>query len=82
MMKIFVSISIYLMSSDLLMACPACAGGTINSPSQSSSTLIILGSFILLTYIPFYLFYKATKKYSPDSATTSQVSKEGSNSSS
>lgn len=50
----------------LSIACPACAGGAPGAKlNQTPYSLIILGTFILLTYIPFYLFFRATKKFDP-----------------
>jgi hypothetical protein len=42
-------------------ACPGCAGGSADN--KSMSTVWILGIFIILTYIPFYLLYRITKKF-------------------
>jgi hypothetical protein len=48
------------------LACPACAGGDAGSKiSQTPTTVIILGCFILLTYIPFYFLFRAAKKFDP-----------------
>lgn len=45
-------------------ACPGCAGSDMGK-DKTPWTLIILSIFILLTYIPFYMIFKATKKYDP-----------------
>ncbi len=48
------------------LACPACAGGNPGADgTKPPYTLIILGIFILLTYIPFYFLFRAAKKYDP-----------------
>lgn len=43
-------------------ACPNCYSYDPNKPPY---TLIIVGIFILITYIPFYLLFRAMKKYDP-----------------
>ena len=49
--------------STAVMACPNChAMVTKNKPPY---TLFILGVFILLTYIPFYILFSAAKRYDP-----------------
>jgi hypothetical protein len=49
-----------------LLACPACAGGSPGAKlNQPPYTIIILGCFIVLTYIPFYLLFRAAKKFDP-----------------
>lgn len=49
-----------------VLACPGCYDN-VNSNSTKSPpyTFIILGIFILLTYIPFYILFRAAKKYEP-----------------
>ncbi len=64
MIKFFVIILSYFPMS--LLACPACAGGDVGSGSKTPYTMIILGCFIVLTYIPFYLLFRAAKKYAPE----------------
>lgn len=43
-------------------SCPYC-----NSLSKDKTPymLIVVGIFILLTYIPFYILFRAAKKYDP-----------------
>ena len=49
-----------------VLACPACAGGNPGADvSKPPYTLIILSTFIVLTYIPFYFLFRAAKKYDP-----------------
>ena len=55
-----------ILSPTLALACPACAGGAANAKiNQTPYTVIILGCFILLTYIPFYFIFRAAKKFDP-----------------
>lgn len=42
------------------MACPGCAG-SMDDPYKGN-IVYILGGFILLTYIPFYLIYRTIIK--------------------
>jgi hypothetical protein len=45
-------------------ACPGCdsAAGKAGQPPW---TLYILGGFVLLIYIPFFILFRAAKKYDP-----------------
>lgn len=61
-MKIF-SLIIYLIPM-AVWACPNCHVG-VNEGSKPPYTLMILGAFIILTYVPFYILFKAAKKYDP-----------------
>jgi hypothetical protein len=45
-------------------SCPNCAGGTVKD-GKPPYTLIILSSFVLLIYIPFFILFRAAKKYDP-----------------
>lgn len=60
MMKTILLLVIFLVLPTLSMACPNCAG---SNNAQDKYTVYILASFILLTYIPFYLIYKTATKY-------------------
>ena len=42
-----------------VMACPNCAGST---NGKDKYTVAILGIFILLTYVPFYILFNLAKK--------------------
>lgn len=44
-------------------ACPGCAGGINKGGTQW--TLIILGTFIVACYVPFYILFRAAKTYDP-----------------
>lgn len=48
-------------------ACPGCAGSDMGK-NKTPYTLIVLSTFILLTYIPFYMMFKAAKKFDPKNA--------------
>lgn len=57
--------ALFFIFSWSVLACPNChetvkAGAAGSTPPY---TLIILGIFVAATYIPFYLFYRVTKKY-------------------
>ena len=49
-------------------ACPTCAGSGNNKADVN--TVIILGCFIIGTYIPFYLIFRLIKKYQNISSIT------------
>lgn len=68
MLKFLFSLILFIPSS--LLACPACAGGDVGSVSKTPYTVIILGCFIVLTYIPFYLLFRAAKKYAPENSSS------------
>jgi hypothetical protein len=54
------SVLIYtLLGPSIVLACPACAGST---KEDKTYTVIILGIFILLCYIPYMLIYRLIKK--------------------
>jgi len=58
----FITLLLLFMTSTV-WACPNChAYGDANKPPY---TIIILGLFILITYIPFYFLFSAAKKYDP-----------------
>lgn len=46
-------------------ACPGCDSAASTKAGQPPWTLIILGAFIFLTYIPFYILFRSAKKYDP-----------------
>ncbi len=50
-----------------VMACPGCNDdfNTKTGAKMPPYTFIILGIFILSTYIPFYILFRAAKKYEP-----------------
>jgi hypothetical protein len=50
----------------LVMACPNCAG---SANGKDKYTVAILGIFILLTYIPFYILFNLAKKSRSGSTT-------------
>jgi hypothetical protein len=60
-MKYFILTLLFSLFSFAAWACPGCAGGSADN--KSMSTVWILGIFILLTYIPFYLLYRIIKKF-------------------
>jgi hypothetical protein len=45
------------------LACPNCHAAL--NDGKPPYTVIILGIFILVTYIPFYILFSAAKKYDP-----------------
>lgn len=45
-------------------ACPNCTTG-LDEANKPPYTLIILGVFICLIYIPFYMLFRAAKTYDP-----------------
>lgn len=47
---------LFLFFSDVVFACPGCAGSMENS--KDNYVVLILAIFILLTYIPFYFLYR------------------------
>lgn len=51
---------ILLLLTDFALACPSCMG-SMDDP-KSGNLVYILGGFIILTYIPFYLIYKTIIK--------------------
>ncbi len=64
-MKIFLTLICFIPAA--VLACPYCndsvsANGSVNS---SSNMLLIIGIFVLLSYIPFYILFRAAKKYEP-----------------
>lgn len=63
MMKLFAII--FLLLPMAVWACPNCHVG-VNEDSRPPYTLMILGGFIILTYVPFYILFKAAKKYDPN----------------
>ena len=49
-----------------IMACPNCAASA-NSGSGKNYLVMILGIFVLLTYVPMYFFYRWIKKHNTPS---------------
>jgi hypothetical protein len=45
-------------------ACPNCHSA-VSDANKPPYTIIILGIFICLTYVPFYILFRAAKKYDP-----------------
>lgn len=65
MIKILTTLVLFLFPMTLL-ACPACAGGDAGQKGSGiPNTVIILGCFIVATYVPFYLLFRAAKKFEP-----------------
>ncbi len=46
-----------------VLACPNSHAALNNN--KPPYTLIIVGVFVLVTYIPYYILFRATKKYDP-----------------
>lgn len=65
-MKLFL-IVVPLLLPMVALACPGCYD-MVNSNNTKAPpyTFIILGTFILLAYIPFYILFRAAKKYDPE----------------
>jgi len=65
MRKILLALVCYLPLS--LLACPGCYDSVSSNPGakQTPWTFIVIGIFILLSYIPFYILLRAAKKYEP-----------------
>lgn len=51
----------FLFFHEAIWACPGCAG-SMNNP-KDAYLVYILGGFIILVYIPFYLMYRLVKKH-------------------
>jgi hypothetical protein len=60
--RALVTILFSLFFTTVLLACPMC-GGELEGSSNRSYMVYILGAFVLLTYIPFYMLYKTVYKY-------------------
>ncbi len=54
---------IFLAVPTAVLACPNCHA--VVGKGKPPYTIIILGIFVLLTYIPFYILFRAAKKYDP-----------------
>jgi hypothetical protein len=54
-----------------VLACPNCHT-SVSDESKPPYTLIILGLFIVVTYIPFYVLFSAAKKYDPKNSDGNQ----------
>ncbi len=59
-MKNFFIFLVFAFWSSMSQACPNCAGSTV--AETEDYTFLILGGFIVLTYIPFYLLFKRAYK--------------------
>ncbi|MFZ4713123.1 MAG: hypothetical protein ACOYL6_05410 [Bacteriovoracaceae bacterium] len=70
-MKNLLLLVVIFLFSVAAWACPGCAGGSADG--KSINTVWILSIFILLTYIPFYLLFRITKKYDVNKNTSSKV---------
>jgi hypothetical protein len=67
MMKKLLIISLSLLPV-LALACPGCNddfSSVNNSVQPPPYNFMILGGFIVSTYVPFYLLFRAAKKYEP-----------------
>lgn len=53
-----------LLTSVAAWACPNC-NDTVSSVPKPPYTLIILAIFILSTYVPFTILFRAAKKFDP-----------------
>lgn len=49
-----------ILNSSLALACPYCVG--TSQGGKDSNTTVILAVFILLMYIPYFVFYRLIKK--------------------
>jgi hypothetical protein len=49
-----------LIYSQIIMACPYCAGSDGNEGDQY--IVYVLAGFIILTYVPFYIIFKMAHK--------------------
>jgi hypothetical protein len=58
------SFALFLLVPAAVWACPNCNTG-LGEENKPPYTLIILGIFILLIYIPFYMLFRAAKTYDP-----------------
>ena len=70
-MKNFLFVILLSLFSIAAWACPGCAGGSADN--KSMNTVWILGIFILLTYVPFYLLFRITRKYDVNKKTTAKL---------
>lgn len=62
MMKLKILLTFFLLGlSDVLLACPACAGSLSNP--RDKYMVYVLGIFVLFTYIPMYYLYRMIKKH-------------------
>ena len=55
----YISLIFFILTSPIY-ACPMCAG---TPRYKDRFTVYLLGVFILLTYIPYTIIYRLTKKY-------------------
>ncbi|MBY0515942.1 MAG: hypothetical protein K2P81_03465 [Bacteriovoracaceae bacterium] len=60
-MKKILAVLFMMLVSVSALACPYCQGAAKKPPY----TLYIIGGFVLLTYVPFYLLFRSAKKYDP-----------------
>jgi hypothetical protein len=57
--------AILFLSPLAVWACPNCNTAVGEAANKPPYTIIILGIFIALIYIPFYILFRAAKKYDP-----------------
>lgn len=53
--------TLLLLSSNILLACPYCAGSS--QGGKDNNTTLILALFIAAIYIPYFIFYRLIKKH-------------------
>jgi len=58
-MSKFAYLTLFLTSN--LLACPYCVGN--GQGGKDSNTTLVLGAFILSTYIPYYIIFRLIKKH-------------------
>lgn len=56
--------ALFLFIPMTIWACPNCHTA-VSDANKPPYTLIILGVFICLTYVPFVILFRAAKKYDP-----------------
>ena len=54
----------FVLVPTVVLACPNCNTG-LGEENRPPWTLIILGVFVALIYIPFFILFRAAKKYDP-----------------
>ena len=59
-MRLIVAL-VFTLYCELIFACPTCIGSG-NNP-KASNIVYILGGFIVLTYVPFYIIYSMIIKH-------------------
>lgn len=63
----FFFLSLFACISNAALACPYCNDSVPSNGGMNSSTytLVIIAIFVALSYIPFYILFRAAKKYEP-----------------